>query len=293
MAPANPSRNLQRGRCPALLLVVLSLGAAALGGWAGPAWAEPPATPSAPVPSGAALAAAYPASVEEMEKQAREDPLQFLRTALRWSETRVTDYTGRFEKQERIKDELRPTETMQMKFRTQPFSVYLKWIADPSKGQEAIYVEGRYDGKAVVHPSGLLGFLFRKVTLDPLGKLALRHSRRPVTLFGMDHMLRLVLSQCELAQANGDLQLTYAGIRRLNDRPVYAFKRTLPKKDEYQCHVLFIYIDQQFLTCTYTEAYLWDGSLLSRYAYLDLVLNGGLTDEAFDPENRQYAFRLF
>ena len=132
-----------------------------------------------------------------MDQLAQKDPLEFLRTALKWSDANVTDYTCQFVKQEKIGDELSPVETMQMKLRENTFSVYLKWTADPSKGQEVIYMDGAYDSKAVVHPSGLLGLLFRKVSIDPTSKLALKHSRRPITNAGMANMLRLVIPQCE------------------------------------------------------------------------------------------------
>jgi hypothetical protein len=274
-----------------------ALGAAAvalLGAWilVGPALCgEAPAPATGP--NAGAGAAVFPKGPAEMEKLAKSDPLQFLRTALEWYDAKVRDYTCRFLKVEKIEGELRKPETMRMKFREAPFSVYVKWITDPSMNQEVIYVHGANKGMAVAHPSGILGALIRKVNVVPDSKRALKYSRRPITNAGMGNMLRLIIPQCERAKANGDLKLTYEGVRYEGGRPSYVFKRVLPKKNDYPCDVLLIYIDQEYLLCVRTDAYEWDGSLLSHYSYTDLKVNPGLTDEDFSPDNREYAYRLF
>ena len=236
--------------------------------------------------------AVYPKPPKEMDALARSDGLALLEESIRWYERTVTDYTCTFTKQERIDETLTKTETTFMRFREKPFSVYLKW-SEPSKDQEVIFSRGRYGEKAVVHPSGLLGLIFRKVSIDPEGKLAMRHSRRPITFAGLGNMLRLVVGQCKAAQAKGDLVLEYRGVREEAGRPAYVLNRILPDGKGYPCHQLFIFIDQEFLLPVRTEAYLWDGRLLSDYRYADLNLNPGLTDEDFNPENREYGYRAF
>jgi hypothetical protein len=236
--------------------------------------------------------AVYPKPPKEMDALARRDGLALLEESVRWYERTVTDYTCTFTKQERIDETLTKTETTFLKFREKPFSVYLKW-SEPSNGQEVIFVQGRYDEKAVVHPSGLLGLILRKVSIDPGGKLAMRHSRRPITFAGLGNMLRLTIGQCKAAQAKGDLVLEYQGVREEAGRPAYVLHRILPDGKGYPCHQLFIFIDQEFLLPVRTEAYLWDGRLLNNYRYTDLNLNPGLTDEDFNPENREYSYRVF
>jgi len=250
-------------------------------------------TPTGEKLSAAAEQAVHPQPREEVEALARRDPLEFLRLSLKWYEAKVTSYTCQFHKHERIGDKIRKPETTFMKFREKLFSVYMKWIAKPSKGQEVIYVQGQHNNKVVVHPSGLLGFLFRKVSLNPEGKIANRHSRRPITCAGLGNMLRVVIPQCEQAKANGDLVLEYLGVREEAGRPAYVIKRVLPKKHDYRSYLLFIFIDQQFLIPVRTEAYLWDGTLLSDYRYTDLEINANLMDEDFDPDNAAYSYRLF
>lgn len=255
----------------------------------------PPLPRKAPTPAQikAAQKVRYPKPQAEMETLAKSDPLEFLRLALKWHDDRITDYSCQFVKMENIAGELRKSETMLMKFRAKPFSVYLKWIEEVTKGQEVIYIDGVNDGNACVHPSGLLGILFRKVSIDPLSKIALKHSRRPLTMAGMGNMLRLTVPQCEAAKANGDLSLTYEGLRQEDGRPTYLFKRVLPNRNKYPCEVLLIYIDCEYLLCVRTDAWDWGGALLSHYSYTDLTINPGLEDIDFDPDNRDYNFRLF
>ena len=251
------------------------------------------AEPSGPKPILSTPSPVYPKGREEMEALARTDPLRLLQVAREWHGERITGYTCRFQKVESIGGKLRKPETMRMKFRKTPFSVYLKWTSGPSKDQEVIYVEGVNKGKAVVHPSGILGMLFRKVSIDPLGKTATKHSRKPITMAGMENMISLITDQCEEAKAKGDLTLTYEGIRHDGGRPSYVLKRVLPEKKGYPCEVLIIYIDTEYLVCVRTDAYDWGGELQSHYFYTDLAINPGVTDEDFDPDNRAYAYRLF
>ena len=276
-------------RLTARLSALAALGACAVLGLDGGLRAADPAPKTPPAPP----SAVYPKPLAEVEALARTDPLELFRESLRWYARTVTDYTCTFYKQERIDDDLQKAETMAMKFREQPFGVYLKWTGSVSKGQEVIFVKGRYDDKAVVHPSGLLGLILRKVSLDPEGKMALRHSRRPISYAGMQNMLHLVLGQSEAAKAAGDLRIEYLGTRKEAGGDAYVFNRILPDAKGYPCHQLFIFIDRQYLLPVRTEAYLWDGRLLSDYRYTDLNLNPGLTDTDFDPDNPAYAYRVF
>ena len=256
---------------------------------AGPfAWGDPgPEFPAA------ALQAVHPAGRAALEAAAARDPLEFLRTGLRWHEQKISTYTCRFLRQEWVGSKLGKAEVTAMKFREQPFSVYMKWTTGPDKGQEIIYAEGMYKNEMVVHPGGVLGALIRRIGLDPKGETAMKRCRRPITYAGMANQLRVVIPQCEEGVQRGDLRLEYVGIREVGGRPAYVVRRTFPEGKGYPCHQLFIYLDLEFLAATRTEAYDWQGRLVSDYQYTDLRINPGLTDKDFDPDNRQYGYRVF
>ena len=93
----------------------------------------------------------------------------------------VSDYVCTFSKRERIEGRLRSKHVMLMKVRTHPRSIYLKF-RQPSPGREAIYVEGRNDGKLLAHEVGLKRLIAGTLSLDPTGSMAMednRHTRSP------------------------------------------------------------------------------------------------------------------
>ena len=88
-------------------------------------------------------------------------------------------------RQERIGGALRSEQTLRMKVRHRPASVYLEDIGVP-QGCEIIHVEGRRQGRLVSHPGGgLVGWLLPAVELDPRSPLALAQSRFPITEAGL------------------------------------------------------------------------------------------------------------
>ena len=265
-----------------LALCVLAAGGATQAGEPAASGSPPKGTP-----------VVYPKSREAVEPEIRKDPLAFLQRVRDWCRKRIRNYTCHFQKLERIDGELQRPEQMRMKFRADPFSVYLKWIGDVSEGQEALYVDGKYKGKVQVHPSGFLGVIFRRVGLDPEGKTARKHSRRPLTMAGIVNMVDLVTTQCEEAHGRGDLRLTYEGVRTEADRPVYVLKRLLPPDKGYPCETLVIFIDVETLACVRTDAYDWDGELISHYFYTNIDFAPDLTDQDFDTDNPDYGYRLF
>jgi negative regulator of sigma E activity len=99
-------------------------------------------------------------------------------------------------------------------------------------------------------------------------------------------MLRLIIPPCEDARKKGDLQLEYLGMREEGGRPAYVFKRTLPAEKGYPCHLLTVYIDQQFMIPIRTDAFNWDGNLQGHYRYMDINVNPPLTDDDFNPDKR-------
>src|SRR3989304_5447814 len=77
-----------------------------------------------------------------------------------------------------------PMEFIQMKARSRPFSVYLKW-QKPYDGREAIYVQGQYKGKIMVHSTGVEKVVGGTVALDPRGERAMENSRHDITEAGI------------------------------------------------------------------------------------------------------------
>ena len=224
----------------------------------------------------------------DWEALVQKDQVEFLAKLRQKCIETLVDFTATFHKQERIRGKLRGKEVAQMKFRAEPFSVYMKYTKG-DKGREALYVDGRYDNKLQVHPGGLLGPLFQ-LKIEPDSDLATRDNLRLITMAGMTSMLNTVLPQFELARANGDLTVSYLGKMDVGGRKAYAIKRILPKKDIYPCKELVFFIDCQALVPIGADSYAWDNQLQSTYRYTDFKLNTGLTDDDFDRRNKAYNF---
>ena len=83
-----------------------------------------------------------------------DEPINWLLEA-RCNFTAVKDYTCTLSKRENVSGTLSEEHIIEAKFRTQPFSVYMRWLA-PSKfyNQEAAFILGRNNNKMRVHFEG-------------------------------------------------------------------------------------------------------------------------------------------
>jgi len=202
----------------------------------------------------------------------------------------ISDYTCIFTKQERVHGDLLPQETIRLKFQ-KPFSVYMKWIAEPHKGQETLYRRGWNDGKLLAHPGS---FPDITLSLNPDGRLAMRGNRHPVTTAGIGHTIEIVTRDYRRAMAHPADSVRYAdrGIVSVEGERSRCFEAIVPVAHAAD------YYSHRALLCINLETHLpnrlkiWDAEnrLIEFYQYLDVKTNVGLTAEDFDPENPRYDF---
>jgi len=115
-----------------------------------------------------------------------DDALEFVEPSLQAIKN-VKDYTAVFTKTELLHGRL-GTEQMDMKFRQNPFSVYLHDNSKRTAGREAIFVAGRNDGKLVAHEVGLKSIV-GTMQLKPDDPEVMDVSRHPITEIGMAKIL--------------------------------------------------------------------------------------------------------
>lgn len=249
------------------------------------------------VPAPAAAGAAVPVDAgghrvalrtEESEaspaRLARRDPVGFLEYCLRQYRARYRDYTCTFLKQERIGGTLGPVQTIDAKYRDEPFSVVLRWAANAPAGDLAIYVEGENDGKVLVHPKGLASLLINCVRIDPAGEEAMEHSLFPITQFGFRRALETLIERNR--QAEGRSEPEWGGRVTIQEtgRPAFLLIRDLPGSRDGALERTRTWIDVQYLVPTRIEGYDGNGELDFRYVYTDVRFNQGLTASDFAPE---------
>jgi hypothetical protein len=167
----------------------------------------------------------------------------------------------------------------------------MKWLSGRYKGQEALYVEGKNGGKLLVHPGGLLGSITSTFQLDPDGALAKLNSSEPITNAGMGKTLQRTL--LHILEEPEYISLTmYEITDETSERSYYRITKEHLDEDEATdvYEEVILYIDKELLLPLRILTYGWHDELLGEYIYENVVINGGLSDEDFDPRNEDYNF---
>jgi hypothetical protein len=104
----------------------------------------------------------------------------------------MDSYAMRLKRREVVNGKKKPEEIILVKFRKEPYSVYLKWVGAEGNQREAVFVKGRYDNK--IHTKLAAGDVFlmpagTRFSLAPDNPLVLANSRHPITEGGLGHLV--------------------------------------------------------------------------------------------------------
>jgi hypothetical protein len=260
------------------------LGLVLLGAGQPPTSSAPP-PPSAPQPmENVAPQAAAPAA------SPMDEPVRLIHEAQKAYQD-VRDYTCMLIKRERMNGVLPPETVMEMKVRTKPFSVYLKWIQPRTEaGQEVCYVAGRNDGKMRVHPKGVLGTFAGFVSLDVNDPRVRRLSRRNITEAGIGNPIERFAQSWELERRDNLTNQVKVAEYEYNRRRCIRVETVHP--DNANGHFLYyrdvVYFDKQTHLPIRLEFYDWPrqagdpGQLVETYSFANMRINVGLGDEVFN-----------
>ncbi len=217
-----------------------------------------------------------------------KETLLSLLTQMEASYARVNDYTAVFRKQERVDGQLLPEETTFLKFQ-KPLKVYMKWIEDPFKETEALFVSGN-DNKLLVHRGGILGLL--TLSLDPRGSLAMIGNRHPITEVGFGHLIDGLQRNIKTALEHGELQINRLAKEPFTGRAAIVVEAKFSPRSgrTYYASRMVCHIDRELLLPIGASFYDDKDLLFERYSYSDVRLNVGLTSLDFSRENGTYRF---
>jgi hypothetical protein len=218
-----------------------------------------------------------------------DEPLRLIASASQ-SYQQVRDYTCLFVKRERIRGQLQPENLVEMRVRSQPFSVYLRWLSPlDSAGQEACYVAGRNNGQMRVHSTGLAGVV-GFVSLDPRDPRVAQNSRHTITEAGIGNLIGRFAQRWELERRLNRTQVRVA--EYTYDRRPCTRVETIHADNaggQFYTYRSVLYFDRETRLPVRVEAYDWPrpggtpgGELLESYSYAHLRLNVGLDDRAFN-----------
>nr|MDQ3332325.1 DUF1571 domain-containing protein [Planctomycetota bacterium] len=215
----------------------------------------------------------------------------------------VSGYTARFSKKEVVGGTLTESQTMRLKLRHAPFSVYMKWI-EGKPGQEALYVDGEHDGEMIVRPGGLKGRILGAIKLNPTGTMAMSESRHPITEVGLLRLSQKILDSRYNESSWTSGYRCFEEAAEVDGRPCCCFTIVYDspeRRADYRKSV--IWIDQEQLVVTKIENYGWPGeenipparldaeTLIEAYSYTSIDFDTQLAAIDFNTANDAYGLR--
>jgi hypothetical protein len=206
---------------------------------------------------------------------------------------KVKDYEALFVRKELVEG-VAVTSQITIKLRHEPFSVYLKFI-EPNAGREVIYVEGKNDGKLLVHETGFAS-LAGTLSLDPKGSLAMNGNRYPITMIGLKLMTETVIEKWLAVKNEKDLKVNIYPNATVGDLSCKVAESVLAKPvDGMPQQTCRLYFEKAtgYPVRLQSLAFPKNGEkaeTVEDYFYSKLKANAGLTDKDFDVENPAYGF---
>lgn len=205
-------------------------------------------------------------------------------------------YTAIFSKREVVRGQMHASQ-MQMKFRPEPFSVYLRFVNPEHAGREVLFVEGRNNGQMLAHEAAGIKSIVGTVSVDPNGPLALAEARHSVTRIGIENLAAGVAAQWERESAFGECEVKYYNEAKLGDRPVLVIESSHPtRRNQFKFALTRLWLDKETrlpVRCQQYEFPTVPGGepvLVEDYTYTDIKPDAKLTEADFDPRNPAYQF---
>lgn len=213
---------------------------------------------------------------------------------------KVDDYQCEFSKTEALKNKIVKTR-MEMKFREEPFSVYLKFLdpkggKDPNAGREVIYVKGANENKLLVHEAGLMSSL-GTFKLVPTGPDAMADNKYPITQIGMKNMLNTLIKLWEEEGKKDGIKTQYRTATMDKDEVYTVYEAIHEPNRNFKFFTTRLYIDDATGLAIGLQQLAFPRSdkekpiIVEEYFYRKLKTNVKLTNMDFDPKNTKYAFK--
>ncbi len=215
----------------------------------------------------------------------------------------ITCYTAQLRKQEVVRGELLDEQVMSLKCRHHPFSVYLVWqIGDV--GREAIYVEGKNNGKLIAHDGGWKSRLPAFSMLTD-GSLAMKDARCPITTAGL-----LALTEVMMATHLNDLKYSTFESCEIDPHQRFDGRQCLMFTTKYKSAEIsptyrksITLIDHEWNLPVQTQHFEWCrtgktmtdqeldlATIIESYSFTNIKLGCDLTDRDFERTNQEYHF---
>jgi hypothetical protein len=216
-----------------------------------------------------------------------EEPLRLIGAARR-AFARVHDYRCTLIKQERLDGHLTPETVLALEARTEPNSVHLRWQEPTSyRGQEALYVEGKNNGKLRARGAGALG-LIGFISLDPDSPRAKGNSKYRISEAGLGYVIERYAAGWKL-ERKLDQSLVKIDLGEFAGRACIRVEIDHPTRAEGLIYSrCIVWFDQLSSLPVHVENYDWPKDehspalLAERFSFVNIQTNVGLADSVFE-----------
>ncbi|MDR2344749.1 MAG: DUF1571 domain-containing protein [Planctomycetaceae bacterium] len=240
-------------------------------------------------------------AINQVNNRGKEHPLM---PVIRWAEAerpkvaQIADYSALMTKQECVNGVVQEAQMMEVKVRHKPFSVYVKFLYPKGiAGQEAIYVDGKYNNKLVAHGVGVQRALVGTIKLDPTGVIPMRGNKYPITEMGILNLIDKLLEVGKKDVNFGECSVNYKEGVKIDGRECTMIQVTHPvPRANFIFNIARIFIDKELNVPIRYESYDWpkkEGApvtLIEAYTYQNLKLNAGFSELDFDYKNPVYGY---
>ena len=214
----------------------------------------------------------------------------------------VQDYSAHLCKQEVVRDELLDEQSVLLKCRQKPLSIYMRWLSG-EKGREVIYVEGKNHGKMIAHDGGWKARI-PEFKMSPDCKLAMLDARYPATAAGLVFLIDRMLQIHEQDLLSSNFDSCVINEQEFDGRACLQFTTKYTSRDTSPTYRKSItLIDREWNVPLQTQHFEWPSresqsdedeldraTLIESYSFHDLELHEKFSESTFDPSNADYNF---
>jgi len=218
-----------------------------------------------------------------------DQPLAWLYDAKR-NYGALKDYSCTLVSEENVRGKLQDQNIIQMKVKTEPFCVYMRWLAPKqSLNQEVAFIAGKNNNKMRVKSNVLGSKIIGFMSIDPNDPRVMDHSRHTILEAGIGNMIDQNIRHWEKERQIGKTEVRISE-SSYNDRKCHRIEtiNTERRADSY-CYRSVIYLEQNAKLPIRLEVYDWprkggpaEGELLERFSYVNIQFNAGMSVRDFE-----------
>jgi outer membrane lipoprotein-sorting protein len=218
-------------------------------------------------------------SAKRLMELAKTDHIKMLEWSMALYDQNVKDYSAVLHKQERIGGKLIKPQQIAFWFKEKPYSLLMKWEKNAVSIDKLLYVEGQENGNMYVHPTAPFAWI-KSVKRKPRCKEALKGSLKTADEFGFYRNMQYLHKVLTKAQNSKSVQMRLLGTSNVYGRDTIAMEASFTGSDCQYKKIIMHFGTENILPLA-LAFYDRSGGLYSSYAFSNLKINTGMTEDLF------------